>query len=220
MGSTTSLNSPIYIAPASTSVTGTNNYYFTYLARPATTGSTSGSAYTMYIENSPSGSITNPYSLYIATGKTYIGGELQIPTGAQTGYILQSDATGNSTWVNPTVYHYVSSTSSQATTSTTPVTITGMTFTITIAGIYFIKLAGVGRVSNNNRTITLQIARNGTLIPNTNSAYLFANSGNDTGMSSTAIVSLNINDVITGQFFISSGTATMSNYKSMVAIKL
>ena len=84
-----------------TPITSPNDYYFTYYGTPITTGSTTGSAATVYIDGAPSGTIGNSYSLYIAGGKTYIGGGLQIPTGAGDGYVLTSDASGNAIWAIP-----------------------------------------------------------------------------------------------------------------------
>ena len=103
-GNITAQNATVYVAPSSTIMSGSNNYYFTYLKQPITTGLSSGSAYTLYIENSPSGAVINSYAVYIASGITYIGGALQIPTGAVSGYVLSSDAYGNATWVTSTFF--------------------------------------------------------------------------------------------------------------------
>lgn len=79
-GSTTPANASLYVNPASTSVSGASNYFYTYLTAPVTTGTTTGSAYTMYIEGSPTGTITNPYSLYVNSGVSYFGGSVNINT--------------------------------------------------------------------------------------------------------------------------------------------
>ena len=60
-------------------------------------------AASFYIQSAPVlganvSSITNPYAMYVAAGKTYIGGSLQIPSGAVNGYVLTSDAVGNASW--------------------------------------------------------------------------------------------------------------------------
>jgi hypothetical protein len=100
-GNTTASLATLYVQPGVTTLTNAD-YYFGYFTQPTTTGSSTGSAYTMYIEGAPSGTITNPYALYVAAGKTYIGGPLQIPTGAATNYILASDSVGNASWVSIT----------------------------------------------------------------------------------------------------------------------
>jgi hypothetical protein len=101
IGSSTASSSTLYVQPSSTVLTNAD-YYFGYFGSPTTTGSTTGSAYTMYIEGAPSGTITTPYSMYVAAGKTYIGGALQIPSGAATNYVLASDSVGNASWVSLT----------------------------------------------------------------------------------------------------------------------
>lgn len=100
-GNTSSDYSPVYINPSSTIVENSSDYYFTYLATPTTTGSTLGSAYTLYIEDAPTGTITNPYAFYISSGKSHFGGDIEIPTGASDGFVLTSDANGIATWQTP-----------------------------------------------------------------------------------------------------------------------
>jgi hypothetical protein len=61
--------SALYVAPSLLSLSGSNNYVFTYYAAPIVNGSTTGSASTIYIEGAPTGAtITTPYALNIANG--------------------------------------------------------------------------------------------------------------------------------------------------------
>jgi hypothetical protein len=99
-GSATASSSSFYSNPTSTAFTGSNNYFFNYFNTPPSSGSTTGSAYTVYINNAPANA-TTPFSLYVNSGKTYLGGVLQIPTGASNGYVLTSDANGNTSWESP-----------------------------------------------------------------------------------------------------------------------
>jgi hypothetical protein len=99
-GSTTAGSASFYSNPASTTFSGANNYFFNYFNTPASSGSTTGSAYTVYVANAPANA-TTPFALYVNSGKTYIGGALQIPTGAGAGLVLTSDASGNTSWTSP-----------------------------------------------------------------------------------------------------------------------
>lgn len=97
-GGTTISSGTLYIAPASTALTGANNYYFTYLATPTTTGSTSGTASTLYIDGPPSGATTS-YTIHAANGISRFGG------GNSKGYVLlnegATDRTGYISFVKP-----------------------------------------------------------------------------------------------------------------------
>lgn len=61
-------SSSLYIAPISTNLTN-DNYYFTYFAQPITNGTSTESAYTVYIEDAPLGSASS-YALFVANGTT------------------------------------------------------------------------------------------------------------------------------------------------------
>jgi hypothetical protein len=221
-GSTTASSSAVYIAPSSTAITGANNYNFTYFAQPTTSGSTTGDAYTVYIQNAPSGTITNPYSLYINAGKTYIGGDLQIPTNATDKYVLRSDATGNASWNLPFIPDFsVNSTTSQTTSSTTAVNIPGMTITPNIAGTYYVMFQAVARVTNANRTMNFQLALNGTLVTNSRATHNITQANMDISVFSSAIISFNgTTDTVTAQYFVSANSVTAPNLKTIVAIRL
>ena len=221
LGNTTASNSTLYVAPVSTVVSGALNYYFTHLAQPTTSGTTTGSAYTMYIAGAPTGTITNPYAAYIAAGKTYIGGALQIPTGGTNKYVLTSDATGNATWITPTVENFTAQDStSRTTTSTTAVNMINMTLTPT-TGTYYIIFQGIFKVGTGNRTMNVQLAKNGTSITGTLTSSLIA-SNSEIPIFTSDIVTCNGTDVITVQWFITGGAATMtaSNQKYMTAMRL
>lgn len=82
-GSTSSASAPLFVGSAgSTSFTASNNYYFTYFSAPTTSGSTNGSAYTIYINGAPPGA-TNSYSLYINGGASYFGASVTLNTSLQ-----------------------------------------------------------------------------------------------------------------------------------------
>lgn len=60
-------------------------------------------AATVYIDSAlksyTNATITNPWALYVNTGKTHFGGALQIVDGTQSnGFVLTSDANGNASW--------------------------------------------------------------------------------------------------------------------------
>jgi hypothetical protein len=226
VGSNTPSNSTLSVTPTSTSITGANNYYFNYFGTPTTSGATTGSAYTLYIQNEPAGTISFPYALYVNSGKTFIGGGLQIPTGAQAGYLLQTDANGNVSWVSPVAntsipYFSVTTTDTQSTTSATAINIPGVTITPDVSGIYYAIFLTLGRSSNNNRTVGVQLAVNGTQVPNSLSSYNIASANFDITLFSSAIVTCNgTTDTVTAQFFISAQTVTLSNQKILTLIKV
>lgn len=77
VGSTTATATSLYIAPASTGLSGSNNYFFTYMAAPTTSGSTSGTASTLYIAGAPANA-TTAYALNVAGGNCYFAGDITI----------------------------------------------------------------------------------------------------------------------------------------------
>ena len=104
LGSTTLSSGTIFINPATTALTGASAYFFTYLAAPVTTASAfSGTASTLFIAGAPTVTTGGTgFALNVAAGTVRIAGTLQIPTGAINGYILNTDASGNASWVSPT----------------------------------------------------------------------------------------------------------------------
>ena len=93
------------VNPALISLNATNTS-FSYFATPSVSG-IGQNAYTVYIAGAPTGGIltASNYSLYVANGQTglqnlTVNGQLKIPSGASNGYVLQSDATGNTSWVS------------------------------------------------------------------------------------------------------------------------
>ncbi len=82
----------LIVSPSvTTPVSGINNYYFSYFDAPTTSGSTTGSAYTVFIAGAPSGgSITNPYALYVSSGTTYLRATLA--TTVTTGTAVQNSS--------------------------------------------------------------------------------------------------------------------------------
>ncbi|MGL5935635.1 MAG: beta strand repeat-containing protein [Cetobacterium sp.] len=220
IGNTTNATGSVYVAPVSTAVTGSNNYFFSSFAVPATTGSTTGSAYTVYIAGAPSGTITTPFAFYIAAGKSYIGGALQIPTGAITNYHLTSDATGNATWQRPTIPTYTSTATGVITTNAvaaSPAIVTvsagGANMEVTPeSGTYsFTFNAGFRNTNNINRSGFFQFTKNSTAI----AAYInFIGSSITINVSIIirANISCNGTDVIGVRWYGSNTSSSMSDH--------
>jgi len=223
-GSSTAASAALYSSPASTAITGANDYYFNYCAAPSTSGSTTGTASTLFIAGAPSGTITNPYALNVAAGKTLIGGSLQITSGATNKYVLKSDASGNATWGLPYTPYYESLVNgSYQTTSSSLVLITNMTLTPTIAGTYQFTFMSVFQSSTNNRTITFDFAKNGTTIANTAMAVIVASGGATSStppVGLSVVVACNGTDTITVRAGISGGQLTLPNYRRVSAVYL
>ena len=161
-GSTSGSTSSLYIAPAQTSLSESNNYYFTYLTAPSCTGTTSGTASTLYIDGAPTGgSITTRYALNVANGNCYIKGDLTIDgklTAASGG------GGGGTSTLNPKIISTSTPVSLLTTDPTYVVVVGANTFTITLPGIqttatnglqYYITNLGTG-------TVTLSVANTGT----------------------------------------------------------
>jgi hypothetical protein len=73
----------LYVNPIGTVLSGANSYFYSFFAIPQTTGSTTGSGSTLYIEGAPTNT-SDPYSLFIASGFSYFGGRLSIATSIDT----------------------------------------------------------------------------------------------------------------------------------------
>ena len=71
--------STIYINPSSTILSGNNSYFYTFFATPTTTGSTTGTGSTVYIQNSPPNT-SDSYALFVNSGATFLGGRLYLST--------------------------------------------------------------------------------------------------------------------------------------------
>jgi hypothetical protein len=112
----------------------------------STNAITATNATTLYIANAPLAgtniTITNPYALQVAAGKTLIGGALQITTGAAANQVLKSDSTGNASWGDPVLYYNAVSTAALTTTSTSLIAMSGITVTLVSIGTYQITLTG------------------------------------------------------------------------------
>lgn len=109
-GNITTSSATLYVAPASTTLSGLNNYYFSYFAQPTTTGTTTGTAATVTISGSPSGA-TNSYSLYVVAGKSYIAdstASASYSTGALT--IAGGVGIAGNLYVNGTIFGTVNGT--------------------------------------------------------------------------------------------------------------
>ncbi len=187
---------------------------------------TATSAATLYVSNAPAAgsnvTITNPYALQINAGKTYIGGALQITTGATNNYILTSDATGNASWALPTIpYFQATANSSTTITSNALTAITSMSLTPTTAGTYLVTFQTNFRISNNTRTVALDFARNGTSVTNSLSTLSIGTANLDYAFSFSIFVTFNgTTDVLTVRASISANTLTFQDYRQVYAIRL
>jgi len=160
-GSTTASTASLYSNPSSTAFTGANNYFFNYFDTPTSTGSTTGTASTIAIAGAPANA-TTAYALNVIAGKTYLGGVLQIATGASNGFVLTSDASGNASWTAPSA---VSTTFSDGTAGSPGITFTNQTTTgffrpgsgqigVTLAGTSYITFSTTANTFTNATTIS------------------------------------------------------------------
>ncbi len=180
-------------------------------------------AATLYIANAPAAganvTITNPYALQVAAGKTLIGGALQISTGAAENQVLRSDSSGNASWSDPVIYYSVFSTTALTTTSTSLTAMSGITVTLVATGTYQITLKG----EFYNQTISVRslfdIYNSTAAATLTNSSYAIAGTffqnANNYGTATLNIVVIATistpNTVIRGRFATSNaaGSVTM-----------
>lgn len=109
-GQTTATNAGLYRNPSSTALSGSSDYFFTYLVTPPTSGSTSGFAHTLHIQGPPSGATTSS-SLFIESGNLLMGSSSNVITsslrptsGSIVGvYPLTNLSTGTSVlFISPT----------------------------------------------------------------------------------------------------------------------
>lgn len=94
IGSTTSSLASLYIAPASTVISGASAYYFTYLAAPVTVPSAfTGTASTLFIANAPTATGGTGYALNVAAGSSLFGGAILNSSGTVSlpSYAFSSD---------------------------------------------------------------------------------------------------------------------------------
>jgi hypothetical protein len=220
--------SSVYVNPNPTTVAGASNYYFTSFARPSTIASTTGSAYTVFIDGPPSGTITSPFALYVNSGITYMGGTFRYAVSPTNLHVLQCNGSGDASWVDvaslpsPSITNYSIATAvTEDTTSTTAVDIPSMTLT-PAAGTYYITFFAVCRLLTNNRTVNVRLAKNGLQIANTLAVYSFSATNIDATISVSTLINLNGTDIITAQFWIGGGAGTirLSNQKILSAIRV
>jgi len=140
--------SPIYFNPSNTVMSAANNYRWTYLAAPPTSGSSTGTASTFTVAGPPSTPATNNYSAQIIAGQTSIpSGTVAAPSlvfGNSNGTGLYSSAANT---VNVSVSGAVAATiDSTGTTLATALYANGNTFCRNSTGNYMLTraLKGVG----------------------------------------------------------------------------
>ncbi|MGL5935625.1 MAG: beta strand repeat-containing protein, partial [Cetobacterium sp.] len=155
-GSDTVATAPLYIVPGSTAVTGSNNYYFSYFATPATTGSTTGAATTVYIDGAPTGTVSSPYALFVSSGATrldnmtattinasgLITASLGLTISNNTVSILgagSSTVSSGSLYIAPQSTTVTSSVNYYTTYMERPTLTSGSAFTVPIAATLYVK---------------------------------------------------------------------------------
>lgn len=109
-GSSTATAASLYVSPAATAATGSNDYHFTYFAGPTLTGGTTGIASTINIAAAPTNA-TTAYSLYIQSGKTYLA-DTTAAASHTTGALTVAGGVGISgnLYVNGTIYGTINGT--------------------------------------------------------------------------------------------------------------
>jgi hypothetical protein len=199
LGNTTATSATMYVAPNSTTHSS-GNYYYSYFAKPITTGSTTGSAYTLYIQDAPNGA-TNTYSLYINTGLSYFGG--QIISGVTTGTAplsvfstttvanLSANYLGGSTFAIPSAIG-----------STTPNT--GAFTTLSASGL----ITGTSGLTISSGTSALQAITASGLITGTNGLTISSGTSALQTITGTSITASGLINGTSG-LTISSGTSAL-----------
>jgi hypothetical protein len=71
-GQTSTANAGFLVQPASTAMTGSNSYFWSYFSTPTTTGSSAGTASTVTIQGAPTVAASNNYAFRIIGGQTSI----------------------------------------------------------------------------------------------------------------------------------------------------
>jgi hypothetical protein len=160
---------------------------------------TIANAASFYIANAPLAgtnvsAITNSYALQIVAGKTYIGGALQIPTGATNGYVLSCDGSGNTVWISPSAASF-----------------TGFVDgTAALPGAYFTNQPGTGFFRPASGQIGVELAGANYATFTTTGLNLVTGSTLNVGSSGTTSP-LNVYGLITGSngLTISAGATTL-----------
>ena len=231
-----SLNGPILNVPATTiTATNTADMSFISIQQPtlanSVAASTTANASTLYIANAPASgineTITNAFALNVAAGKTRIGGALQITTGASSGFVLTSDASGNASWASSLTatilaYFNSNSTTTFSTNATASTNISSMTLTPTTAGTYYVIFTSNFRVQSANTTATFDLALNGVSITNTTNIFSQNAQLNTYSVTITCIQAFNgSSNVVTARVYSSSGTSSITiNYRSIFALRM
>ena len=120
-GSSTAANSTVYVKPGTTTFSGSNNYFFTYLDAPTTiSGSTTGTAATVTIGSAPA-SATTSYAFQILSGKTYLA-DSTASASSSTGALIVAGGVGigGNLYVGGTIFGTIN-----GTINTNAVTLTG-----------------------------------------------------------------------------------------------
>jgi hypothetical protein len=199
------------------------NVYGLFIDTGATTAAAVTEAASLYVNSAPTVVSGTSYAVKVNAGTTYLGGTLQIPTGAAAGRSLISDASGNASWGLPdAIYSQVLVNSSLALTNTAVANIAGMTITPTVAGVYSLRFHTTVRTGTANRTVTFSVAVNGTLVTSASIAINLVTANFDIPVTLSCTATVNgTTDVITIRSQVSAAaTYTMSGYRYMFVERL
>ncbi len=147
-GSTAAASATLYVNPASTALTGNNNYFFTALAAPTTTGTTTGIAATATILGAPAGA-TTPYALYVISGRSYFADTTAAASTSTGAVVVQGGVgIGGNLYVGGTIFGTFN-----GTISTTSITLSATTNQIVLGTGQTITLNAPTPVASRTYTI-------------------------------------------------------------------
>lgn len=164
---------------------------------------------------------TNPQATMDINGSTKTS-TLQITSGAGANKILQSDASGNATWVSPSaaglMYNYITATASNAIVSTSYVQVADLSVT-PVAGTYYVSININCSIGSSSAIATFALLANGSLLTGVERS-IQTSSGQQEQISLQTVVTANGTDPITVQAKTSTSTLLNVVNRSMVLIKL
>lgn len=164
---------------------------------------------------------TNPQAKMDINGSTKTS-TLQITSGAGANKILQSDASGNATWVSPSAsginYNNITSITPIAIASTSYVPVNDLSVT-PVAGTYFVSVNLNCTIGSSTAIGTFALVANGSQVA-ASERSIQTSSGQQEQISLQAVVTANGTDPITVQAKTSSVTLLNVVNRSMVLIKL
>lgn len=135
-------------------------------------------------------------------------GSVPEPAAGEQGHVL----TGDGVWTDPSTLPAGAPTITSdeiaqetliTTSSTTPIVITGMTFTVAATGTYFFMFSAAASMNKNSQTVEAEMFLNGSLIPNTH-RDLGGQAGNIGNFTCQKRIALTAGDTVDMRWYISS----------------